>query len=59
LQADLATRAKVRVETIRRMESFPEQIGCRRTTLDKVTRALERGGIEFLNHARPGVRIKE
>jgi transcriptional regulator with XRE-family HTH domain len=58
LQAELAKRSKVRVETIRRMESFSGPIGCLDETLEKVTKVLEAAGVEFLNGEFPGVRLK-
>lgn len=41
------------------MESFDGDIGSQTGTLLKVQTALEKGGIEFLNDDRPGVRLKE
>lgn len=41
------------------MESFDDVIGSQTATLLKVQTALEKGGIEFLNDDRPGVRLKE
>lgn len=56
-QIELARRAKVAIGTIRRMESFDEEVGCQTSTLYKVRTALEKGGIEFLNDKKPGVRL--
>jgi hypothetical protein len=39
------------------MESFEAAINSQTGTLYKVQHALEKGGIEFLNDDRPGVRI--
>jgi hypothetical protein len=36
------------------MESFDGEVGARTSTLSQVQRALERAGVEFLNHERPG-----
>ena len=47
------------IGTIRRMESFDGDIGSQTGTLLKVQTALEKGGIEFLDDDRPGVRLKE
>jgi predicted transcriptional regulator len=58
-QTDVSKRAKVALGTIRRMEGFDGPIGARTETLGKVVLALERAGIEFLNHESPGVRIKK
>jgi transcriptional regulator with XRE-family HTH domain len=57
-QIDLAKRARVAIGTIRRMESFDGEIGARTGTLSLVQRALEKAGVEFLNDARPGVRLR-
>ena len=54
-QIELAKRAKVAIGTIRRMESFDEEVGCQASTLYKVRTALENGGIEFLHD--DGVRL--
>lgn len=40
------------------MESFDGEVGARTSTLSLVQRALEKAGVEFLNHERPGVRMK-
>ncbi len=58
-QAKLAKAAHVAIGTIRRMESFTATINSQTGTLYNVQKALERGGIEFLNDDRPGVRLKE
>lgn len=58
-QARLAASAKVAIGTVRRMESFEGDIGSQTGTLHKVQIALEKGGIEFLDDDRPGVRLKE
>jgi transcriptional regulator with XRE-family HTH domain len=58
-QAKLASTAHVAIGTIRRMESFDGVIGSQTATLLKVQTALEKGGIEFLDDDRPGVRLKE
>jgi transcriptional regulator with XRE-family HTH domain len=56
-QIELAKKAKVAIGTIRRMESFDEEVGCQASTLYKVRTALEKGGIEFLHDDKPGVRL--
>ncbi len=59
-QAKLADRAGVNVNTIRNMES--KAGGTLTSALDIVRRvqsALEAAGVEFLNHGRPGVRLRE
>jgi predicted transcriptional regulator len=58
-QTDLADKAGVAIGTIRRMEGFEGEIAAHTATLLKVQKALEKAGVEFLNHERPGVRLKE
>jgi hypothetical protein len=58
-QARLAASARVAIGTVRRMESFDGAIGSQTGTLHRVQTALEKGGIEFLDDDRPGVRLKE
>ena len=58
-QATLAEKASVNVNTIRNMES--KGASTLTSALDIVRRvqaALEAAGVEFLNHGRPGVRLK-
>lgn len=57
-QIRLAKAARVAVGTIRRMEAFEGIISSQTGTLYDVQKALEKGGIEFLNDDRPGVRLK-
>ena len=57
-QLELAKLARVNVATIRRMESFVDEIGCHVSTLTKVQQALEKAGVELLNDGQPGVRLK-
>jgi hypothetical protein len=57
-QIALAKKARVAIGTIRRMESFEEEIGARTSTLSQVQATLEKAGVEFLNDDRPGVRVK-
>ena len=54
----LAKKAGVAISTVKRMESFDGEVGARTDTLSLVQRALEKAGVEFLNHERPGVRMK-
>ena len=58
-QPKLAKAARVAIGTVRRMESFEGSIQSHTGTLLRVQAALEKGGIEFLNDDRPGVRLKE
>ncbi len=57
-QDDLAEKAQVALGTVIRMEAADRDIPCRISTLNKIERALEKAGIEFLNDNRPGVRLK-
>jgi len=57
-QEDLAAAAKISIGTVRRMESIEGPIRGNTTSLRKVQAALEKAGIEFLNHGSPGVRLK-
>ncbi len=57
-QTDLSSKAKVAIGTIRRMESFDGPVGSRTDTLRKVTGALQKVGVEFLNDGSPGVRVR-
>lgn len=57
-QTDLAKKSGVAISTVRRMESFDGEIGARTATLSLVQRALEKAGVDFLNHERPGVRMR-
>jgi transcriptional regulator with XRE-family HTH domain len=57
-QRELADSAGINVNTIRNMEARgAEPITSSAVTVRKVQLALEALGIEFLDHARPGVRL--
>jgi hypothetical protein len=57
-QQQVADSARVNVNTIRNMEARgAEPITSSAVTVRSVQVALEALGIEFLNHARPGVRL--
>ena len=58
-QGALAAKAGVNINTISAMEKRGPQLLT--SGLDKVTavmRILEEAGVEFLNHGKPGVRLK-
>ncbi|KAA2241188.1 helix-turn-helix transcriptional regulator [Salinarimonas soli] len=58
-QNALADRAGVNVNTIRNMEARgPQGLTSGLDTVRKVQAALEEVGVEFLNHGRPGVRLR-
>lgn len=57
-QEELARRANVSVETIKRLEALRGPLsGARAGTLDNIQRALE--AVEFTNGDQPGVRMKQ
>lgn len=60
-QADLSKKSGVSIPTIKRLEAvvdLDEEIGGRDETGESLKAALEKAGIEFLNHGRPGVRLR-
>ena len=58
-QAALAATAGVSVETIKRLEKMEGNLSAVRVdTLEAITAALEKGGVEFTNDDQPGVRMK-
>jgi len=58
-QQTLAVEAQVNVNTIRAMEaSGAGTLTSGLATIRRVQEALERRGVEFLNHGNPGVRLK-
>jgi len=59
-QQQVADSAGVNVNTIRNMEARgAEPITSSAVTVRKVQLALEALGIEFLNHAQPGVQLRK
>lgn len=59
-QKDLAELVGVNVNTVRSMEAAGAgPIAGRAQNVQAVQRALEGRGIEFLNHGRPGVQLRE
>lgn len=59
-QITLAERSKVSANTIRSMEGKGASIlTSGLDTIRAVQAALEEAGVEFLNHGRPGVRLRE
>ena len=57
-QKDVAAAAEVALGTVRRMESFEGPVESHTATLNRVVKAFEDMGIEFLNGGQPGVRLK-
>jgi transcriptional regulator with XRE-family HTH domain len=60
-QEELADAATVSIPTIKRLESNEGPLGGRSETSEKIQRALEVAGIEFIdeNGGGPGVRLKK
>jgi DNA-binding XRE family transcriptional regulator len=58
-QAELAARAGLHVRTIERAERGEGMPRITVRTLEAITRALEAGGIEFLQHQGLGVRLRQ
>jgi transcriptional regulator with XRE-family HTH domain len=57
-QKELAERSGVSLDTIKRIERTRGPIGAYAATVDKIERALEIAGIEFIDGGQPGVRLK-
>ncbi len=58
-KTDLAARADLHVNTIRKMEAKgAAEITSGADIVRRVQSALEAAGVEFLNHGRPGVRLR-
>jgi len=57
-QQELSRRAKVGIASVRRMEDCEGPISARTDTLLSVAGAIQKGGVDFLNDDRPGVRMK-
>jgi predicted transcriptional regulator len=57
-QKDLAKRAGVSLETVKRIERTPGEIKAYTSTVTALQRALEDAGVEFTNGNHPGVRLK-
>jgi transcriptional regulator with XRE-family HTH domain len=58
-QIDLAEKSGVSIPTIERLEGADGPIGGRPETASKIIAALQRAGIELLNHGEPGVRLRK
>jgi transcriptional regulator with XRE-family HTH domain len=57
-QHQLALKAGVAISTIRRLEGLNDRIAAHFETVEKIRRAFEDAGIEFLGNPNPGVRLK-
>jgi transcriptional regulator with XRE-family HTH domain len=60
-QADLAAKSGISEPTIARLESVEGDLGGRQGTAEKMRKALEGAGIEFIdeNGGGPGVRLRK
>ena len=58
-QSELAARAGVSVETVKRLERTVGPVSAITTTLEAVKVALEAAGVEFTNGEQPGVRLRK
>ena len=56
-QGDLAAKAGVSVDTIKRLERTTGPVSANVNTLEAIVRVLEGAGIEFLDGDAPGVRL--
>ncbi len=57
-QTDLAARAGVSVDTIKRVERVSGPVSANTLTLDAIRKVLEGAGIEFTNGGEPGVKMR-
>lgn len=57
-QHQLASNAGVGISTIRRLEGLEGPIGAHFETVEKIRRAFESAGVEFMGEPGPGVRLK-
>lgn len=58
-QSELAKRAEVSVETIKRLESMPGALDATKvSTVNAIVSAFAEAGVEFTNGDTPGVRLK-
>lgn len=59
-QTELAAKSELHVNTIRKMEAKgASEITSGADIVRRVQSALEAAGVEFLNHGRPGVRLRD
>jgi transcriptional regulator with XRE-family HTH domain len=56
-QHDLASNSGVAISTVRRLERRGGPIGVRFETIEKICKAFEKAGIEFIGEPNPGVRL--
>ena len=59
-QSELALRAELSVETIKRLENMPDTLAATRvSTLNAIIVAIADAGVEFTNGDAPGVRLRK
>jgi len=57
-QQQLARESGVAISTVRRLEGLDGGIGARHRTIQKIRKAFESAGIEFIGDPNPGVRLR-
>jgi transcriptional regulator with XRE-family HTH domain len=57
-QTELAKRAGVSVDTIKRLERTVGPLSANVTTVEAIQRVLEAAGVEFTNGGQPGVKLR-
>ncbi len=57
-QTQLAERAGISVETVKRLERMKGNVSAYAATVEAVEQAFETAGIEFLDNGGPGVRLR-
>jgi transcriptional regulator with XRE-family HTH domain len=57
-QHKLASSAGIAVSTVRRIERLDGPIGAHFETVEKIRRAFDSAGVEFLGEPNPGVRLR-
>jgi hypothetical protein len=56
-QQELAVNSGISISTVRRLEGLDGPISAHFVTVEKLRRAFERAGIEFIGNPNPGVQI--
>jgi predicted transcriptional regulator len=56
-QQQLAVNAGIAISTVRRLESLDGPISAKFETVERIRRAFERAGVEFIGNPNPGVRL--
>ena len=57
-QSDLAKKAGISVETVKRLEKTPGKVSAYTGTMEAIQKALEAAGVEFTNDDALGVRLR-